>query len=574
MPALVPFLDQEDLVYLIKCTQMDLTPSQTLIFHWSMLRSGLSKTISVPASATSLSDRRASILDTCGALNGLGVGNVAEPEAQFIEPAHCLTEDEFERALPQLAAVFDVAAMKRLQLTVLDPELVAQYQASMAVEVGQGMSNASAIRDRFTAKSPVVLFDPLYGMALVDVEGRWRQFCFSDMLWKSRIQGMPPHLIKRHLERTIDSLSEGVALAKGTIAAVLTPEQRVGLTQGIPPEIVVHTPAELSATLDRLQDTLTASGVPLRMWFRGQTKDYLVPDRSELVASGIARYCSVRDTSLVPSLYRVLDSHHTSPQAFARLARHVGDWILNARVQLPDGITILDAQGKAPYTPKPITERATARATLFMAGKPHLDIPGLKDLGPYSLFEVTDADGNLIDSYIKLHHPSLQGYRTTLPLQHYGCPTAWIDITHDRQIALWFALNRLSRSGDGQYVAERINATGDDPSTWPTIYLFLLHPKVHPVIDSSVILSKSKFLRPQVQKCGLLGEAGSLSRNYAARFIAVKVRLGKGFEKAALPSAREVFPPAEEDQGLAELLRLEANDTNDKIFRVYTVVDA
>jgi len=186
---------------------------------------------------------------------------------------------------------------------------------------------------------------------------------------------------------------------------------------------------------------------------------------------------------------------------------------------------------------------AEARVSFYMAGSPHLDIP------------------------------SLQGFREMLLLQHYGCPTPYLDITHQTHIALWFALHKLTSVSEGKIKAERIRSIEGSPEEWPTIYIFLLDPSLHPVIDTSTILADSPFSRPKLQKCGLLGGAGSLARNYAARYIAIKLRLGHGFLAMELPETHKLFPKPSEDKGLEELLRLEGRYDNDKLFRVYDVIE-
>jgi hypothetical protein len=137
---------------------------------------------------------------------------------------------------------------------------------------------------------------------------------------------------------------------------------------------------------------------------------------------------------------------------------------------------------------------------------------------------------------------------------------------------MWFALHKLTKVAPGSFQAAQTCAVaGTPPSAWPVIYVFFLHATRHPVLDTSKILDNTDYLRPQVQKCGLLGGAGNLVRNYPARFIALRFRLGPGFASASLPPVQALFPPPSEDAGLRKLLELEAHPMNDRLFPVYSV---
>ena len=552
------------------------TQAQWDIFSWAMMRGRLKEyeQWTPNSNESGLSDeakKKAYIVSIAGTLNFLGLHNLDEPESLLIEPAHCFDPQEIAKILASLPGGLDSKLLGSLKLDLLDPYLVRQYMPVQSVEIGAGGSATMAAQNECSDAIPAVLFDPLYGMAIIPKEGRWRQICFADTIWRNRIIGMSPNLISQHLARTLDSLSEGVLIAKQFLSSALPEEAKEHFENLSIPELVLHSPDDLSVAIRDLHNALAKSGVDLKLWFRGQPTDYLVPDRTILVQNGMAKYCSVRDSSLIPSLYRNIDFHNAQPSRFMRLVRHLGDWAVTAKSLLPPAVTILDSEGRIPYRPKPVALTAQSRVTMFMAGRPHLDIPSLQDLGPYSLFEVLDKDGNVIDSYMKLHHPSLQGFRTMLLLQHYGCPTPWVDITHDCGIALWFALHRLDRLDEGTFKAERVGAVGNNPEEWPTIYVFALNPKLHPVIDTTSILAGSRFVRPQVQQCGLLGGAGNLARNYAARFIALKLRLGPGFSSVVLPRVEEIFPPKSDDSGLRDLLEAETHPKNDRLFRVYDV---
>jgi len=409
-------------------------------------------------------------------------------------------------------------------------------------------------------------------MAILRDGKSWRGVNFAGQLWRQRAAKQPLERRQQFLAAYLPAaLSDGALLGRDSFKDVLPDVRHIDDVLQVP-EIAVESPAEFRRLIDRLQAQLASGPSGFRLWFRGQTRDYLVPDRSGVVDSGFCEYRKVRDTSLIPSLYRSIDAQTETPDGFMKLARHIGDWAADAQVLLPEASSIVGRESGAPYTPKAVPEEgAHVRASIAMAGAAHAKIPGISDLGPYSIFEVTDTKGRLIDTYIKLHHPALAGARKMILLQHYGCKTPWIDITHDAEIALWFALHELTLTAPDAYRADRVAAKGLDQSLWPTVYVFVLHPKHHPVVDTATVLSNSIFQRPQLQKCGLIGGAGSLARNYAARFISLKVRLGPGFASTRLKRVEELFPPAAEDAGLARLLEFATTPDNDRLFPVYHV---
>jgi len=514
-------------------------------------------------------------LHVARALDGLGLGNLCEPESLFVERAHCFSAEEVARMLPELSCPLDPESFGKLGFGMLDPNLVRKYIASEATELGMGESGSSVAASMKPPAVPGVLFDPLYGMAILRDGSGWRGVNFAGNLWRDRAAKQPPERIKQFLAAYIPTaLSDGAFLARNWFNDLLPVVAHTDDLQQVP-EITVDSTADFEHLIAALQTRLDGRPSGFRLWFRGQAEDHLVPDRSGVPDRGFCEYRKVRDTSLVPSLYRSIDSQTETPDGFMKLARHIGDWAADAQVLVPEASSIVDRESGASYTPKPMPkEGAYVRASMAVAGASHAQIPGISDLGPYSIFEVTDSGGRILDTYVKLHHPALAGARKMILLQHYGCKTPWIDITHDAETALWFALHELSLTAPDVYRADRVAAKSVDQSKWPTVYVFVLHPKHHPVVDTAAVLSNSIFQRPQLQKCGLLGGAGSLARNYAARFISLKIRLGRGFAAMRLKRAEDLFPPPAEDTGLARLLEFAATPDNDRLFPVYKVASA
>src|SRR5262245_53458516 len=48
------------------------------------------------------------------ALDGLGLGNLYEPESLFVEPAHCFSADQVARMLPELSCPLDPESFRKL----------------------------------------------------------------------------------------------------------------------------------------------------------------------------------------------------------------------------------------------------------------------------------------------------------------------------------------------------------------------------------------------------------------------------------------------------------------------------
>jgi hypothetical protein len=161
--------------------------------------------------------------------------------------------------------------------------------------------------------------------------------------------------------------------------------------------------------------------------------------------------------------------------------------------------------------------------------------------------------------------------KRSLLLQHYGCPTATLDVTRNPRVAAWFALHRLEGK-DGLLAASPVEWAGGDPTSWPTIYVFFTLERALSVIDSARLLEDTDALRPVRQECGLMCGAGNLAQNYPARHVGVRVRLAPGI-KLQLPSAGWLFPGVAEDPFLRRLVGMqETRATSCDPYPVYQVI--
>jgi hypothetical protein len=122
------------------------------------------------------------------------------------------------------------------------------------------------------------------------------------------------------------------------------------------------------------------------LWFRGQTADHLLGDLTAEAEQGVCPWRSVRDSSLVPSLYR----------KSALPGRH-GDW--------PEYCAYGIEYGR-----------------LASFANRRFGVPGLGD---------------------DERNPAFRSIQGSFFLQHYGLPSTILDITRDLDVALFFAQCRI-----------------------------------------------------------------------------------------------------------------------------------
>lgn len=365
-------------------------------------------------------------------------------------------------------------------------------------------SEASMLHLHVGGQTALHLLDPLYGFVFFRENGRYHNHCLALDFWNSRLATMPPRIRAKLWENRADNLLSGGALAGRLLFDNLVPAEPDRIKRSEVAELVVRSQAQLNEVVSALQEGAKAiNGVQL--WFRGQGQDYRAPDRTALVRRGLVPYSNIRESSLVPSLFRRFDSHLESFASYEILLRGISAWVDASRALLPD-----DEQLRSAFQ----QQRRHASA----------------------------AEG-------------LTSYQRGLMLQQYGAPTSYLDITRDSLIAAWFASHDCTVGDDGRltYTAKRWD--GDGSHSWPTIFVFPLVEGEHPFLDLSSMLSDKTALRPHRQSCGLLGGAGNLARNYCARYVGLKLRLHPDFRLHNPFPASYLFPDEREDQALS-LLRL------------------
>jgi hypothetical protein len=424
------------------------------------------------------------------------LSNPHEKAALSIEPTHPVPPQQLSDAFDGLRiSPLLRRRYKRTKLSLISLAMMERYSPNSDA----GRMRAGPFRN------PLYLLDPLYGFVFLLEKGRPNSnHCLAIDLWSSHLSSMPAGLAKELWKNRADNMLSGGALAGRLIFKDLLPRERDPFKRSTAPVMYAQSEKELLDLVQRLR--ASASNHPhipnVQLWFRGQTKDYLTPDRSGLIRFGIAPYSNIIESDFTPSLYRKYDMFLDSFDSFQELVLELAEWVHCAKLLIP-------------------------RDTQSAASSPAKGVAALKENG-------------------------ITAYQRGLLLQQYGAPSAYLDITSDPAVAAWFATHACI-SNQGKMLFQAYSWNGSDPESWPTIFVFPLVQGLHPFVDLESILAGSDALRPERQKCGLLGGAGNLARNYCARYLGLKIRLGPNFKLSRPAQATYFFPPSSEDRALGSL---------------------
>ena len=157
--------------------------------------------------------------------------------------------------------------------------------------------------------------------------------------------------------------------------------------------------------------------------------------------------------------------------------------------------------------------------------------------------------------------------------QHYGVPTHGIDITHDIDVALWFATHAYTNLADG--TATYLPLTESDwPEKSPVIFAVL--PVTHSLkssirdVDLFAPLGLSAP-RPVAQKAAFFMGAHGLHRNRLAEALVCALRLKPGVWECS-STYKGLFPPPEDDEIYSWILDIKANYGRGEIGRFLDLV--
>jgi hypothetical protein len=247
------------------------------------------------------------------------------------------------------------------------------------------------------------LVDPYYGFFIWRDGEQMRNHSITYGPLLLRLKAIGEGLFQRFKNnRTLD-LCQGVDIARESFGKILDPAGRARLAANEVPEVIVETYDEFRRVVEILA---TAHGrIPGgEVWFRGQTEDHLLPDRQALVRKFITPWCDIRDSSLVPNLYRHFDKHLVTLEKWEGLVREVAEWVEHANLTLPEQFTYHDIETGEPVELIPTSTDAIATAEIFARGHSHERAPHLQDIGLASRYTVRDRSGRLIQRYEKRHH--------------------------------------------------------------------------------------------------------------------------------------------------------------------------
>lgn len=423
----------------------------------------------------------------------LGLSNPHEKTALTIEPTHPVQFQFLEKNFDKLKINSTLSSKyEHSKLSLLSLEMLACYAPN----------SHSVILKKNKLQEPLYLLDPLYGFVFWKEENRIRNYCFAIDIWIAHLQSMPKKLSRELWSNRADNMLSAGALAGRFLFDNILPLEKDPLKRSMTPEVHVGSEAELFELISELNKS--AEKVPeVELWFRGQNKDYLTPDRLDLAKVGVTPYSNIRESDFTPSLYRKYDTQLDNIENFESLILELAEWVHCAKLLSPSN------------------------------SESHIGVPAK------GVAAVTKE--------------GLSSYQRGLLLQQYGAPSAYLDITKDPEIATWFATHRCTNNEEGKMQYKNYHWNNSAPESWPTVFIFPLIKGLHTYLDLESILSHSEALRPARQKCGLLGGAGNLARNYCARYLSLKIRLKPGFKLSNPASPIELFPPASEDGALSFL---------------------
>jgi hypothetical protein len=429
----------------------------------------------------------------------LGLSNPHESSALSIQPTHPIQNQHLNRAFDNLRiSSLLKQTYKDCKLSLISLEMLHRYSPNSDAK--------KIIASGF--QSPLYLLDPLYGFVYLPARNKIHNHCFAIDIWSTHLESMPNQLSRELWKNRADNMLSGGAFAGRLLFKDLIPKEDDPLKLSSPPVLQANSENELRDIIKGLERSIE-DAPNIELWFRGQTKDYQTPDRSVLTQLGITPYSNIKDSDFTPSLYRRYDEFIDSTDKFEELVLELAEWVHYANRVIPQNNESV------------INDQASGVAAVDRVG--------------------------------------LGSYQRGLLLQQYGAPSAYLDITHDYSIAAWFATRKCAMT-DGKMLYSEHSWGEENPDKWPTIYVFPLVKGLHPYLDLNSILTNSGAQRAERQRCGLLGGAGNLARNYCARYLGMKIRLGPGFKLSAPYEAEDLFPSESEDSFLKSLK--ETNLTN------------
>lgn len=454
----------------------------------------------------------------------LGSHNVVESHAQLYNslmlPELEVSKADFEYGCPEAIRTIGTDA---LGLCWLDHVAVAEYFP--------GQSHFTDIANTGALQRPV-LCDPYYGLAIFPYQDRWKHASFTLDWMKSRSTVIGDK-ISHYTNEPSKILKDGADTALFFWGHLIDKSSRENLRYGKPAEVVIRSFSELQDFATSLQSALSITEGNSRVWFRGQNAEHLMLDRQQAVEAGYLPYANIRDPSLVPSLYRNPKIFGGDRAMYHKTLVDLMAWEMAAEdIFGPD---FVDVPLGAPF--------------------PEEQFPSGMELVSHQILH--DQNGVVRGGRTRYTTFQKSAWQRGLLLQHYGCPTPFIDVTSSIDIAHWFATHKF-QGNDSDELFSEYQWSSMSSDEWPAIYCFILCPDFQPIIDSSRLNEGATSLRATRQNCGLLGGGGLLARNYAARYVGLKIRLHPDLAKQSKLNVDDLFPGQDEDPVYRELKKYES----------------
>ena len=173
----------------------------------------------------------------------------------------------------------------------------------------------------------------------------------------------------------------------------------------------------------------------------------------------------------------------------------------------------------------------------------------------HSAQDMADSDDPLLQEFGRTRLDLMVGFNMAQPvhlntiLQHYGLCSPVLDLTSDEDVALFFASHKFTTGANGSEYEFIGNNSGQS-----VLYVIRQNDTEMLPHEHARVLNKMQALRPIRQSC-VICTSGAASLNLAALYLIGVIQLDFDHEGDVRYSTRDLFPPKEEDQLLAAMLR-------------------
>lgn len=241
-------------------------------------------------------------------------------------------------------------------------------------------------------------------------------------------------------------------------------------------------------------------------------------------------------------------------------------WVCDSKGREPSLISSYWRQYKAehyknrPFSEGPSIFKTSLADSLIYKG---IDVYELKrrnyeKYGVHSISDLEDfPDCESQEYYRRYASHKIYGNEGYTLEQHYGMPTAVLDVTFDLPTALFFALHKFSMLSNGNACYK--HNCNENAAVYCLLYSNPPLKASRDIINEIIMFDHMKPLRPIRQKCATVYQ-GSLGINEAAYFIIFTLKLKNNFSLDGIPRQDELFPSKEEDAFYRELLLIKESN--------------